>query len=208
MIFEDNKSNSWVSMSPDDNIGGLLSRLNPTTTNRRRIPQFRRLETRTQRQAASNQKPAARSQHPVASIQKPAASSQKPEASSRRPDHAFTLLEVMVALAVMSIVLVSVYRMHSQSIAMNAAARFYTQAPLLAQHKMAELEAESADDLSGDSGDFGDDFPGYTWQVDVNEVSSEALGEVADDLVGIDVTVSYNENEYTYSIRTYRFLRQ
>ena len=42
----------------------------------------------------------------------------------------FTLLEVMIALAVMSIVLVSVYRMHSQSLTMNTAARFYTLAPL------------------------------------------------------------------------------
>lgn len=132
----------------------------------------------------------------------------KQAASSQQPEHAFTLLEVMVALAIMSIVLVSVYRMHSQSISMNAMARFYTQAPLLAQYKMAELEADSANDLSSDSGDFGDDFPGYTWQVAVNEVSSEALGDISNDLVGIDVTVFYNENEHSYSIRTYRFLRQ
>jgi len=55
----------------------------------------------------------------------------------------FTLLEVMVALAVMSIVLVSVYRMHSQSLTMNTAARFYTLAPMLAQGKMAEWAALS-----------------------------------------------------------------
>lgn len=181
-------------MPPGKNSGGRLYRVFPTTVKKRQLSNYRRLEARNQKPVASNQLQATRSQQPAA--------------RGRKPDNAFTLLEVMVALAVMSIVLVSVYRMHSQSIAMNATARFYTQAPLLAQHKMAELEAESADDLSGDSGDFGDDFPGYTWQVDVNEVSSEALGEVADDLVGIDVTVSYNEDEYTYSIRTYRFLRQ
>lgn len=147
-------------------------------------------------------------QHPKTRHQKPLTGRQPPEASFQKPEHGFTLLEVMVALAIMSIVLVSVYRMHSQSISMNAAARFYTQAPLLAQHKLAELETESAKDLSGDSGDFGDDFPGYSWQVAVNEVSSEALGDIANDLVGIDVTVSFNENEHLYNIRAYRFVRQ
>ena len=45
----------------------------------------------------------------------------------------FTLLEVSVAVLIMSIVLVSVYKLHSQSIAMNTETRFYTQAPMLAQ---------------------------------------------------------------------------
>ncbi|NIW00139.1 prepilin-type N-terminal cleavage/methylation domain-containing protein, partial [Candidatus Saccharibacteria bacterium] len=85
----------------------------------------------------------------------------------------FTLLEVMVAMAVLSIVLVSVYRMHSQTLTMNTAARFYTQAPLLAQKKMAEVTTTSSGIFASDSGDFGEDFPGYSWQVSANEVSSE-----------------------------------
>ena len=170
---------------------------------------------------ANRPKSAANNKLPQTGIPTPAAGKLRPEDAAReftaglyantrcrKPAQGFTLLEVMVALAVMSIVLVSVYRMHSQSIAMNGMARFYTQAPLLAQSKMAELEAASHDSLSGGSGDFGEDFPGYTWQVDVNAVSSEALGEVADDLVRIDVSVSFNENEYTYDLRTYRFLRE
>ena len=120
----------------------------------------------------------------------------------------FTLLEVMIALAVMSIVLVSVYRMHSQSLTMNTAARFYTVAPLLAQNKMAELEAFSSDGFPEDSGDFGDQYPGYSWQTSISEVSSEMLGEVANDLKRIDLTVSYNNNQFTHSLRTYRFQRE
>ncbi len=119
----------------------------------------------------------------------------------------FTLLEVMIALAVMSIVLVSVYRMHSQSLTMNTAARFYTMAPLLAQSKMAELEALSADGFPEDSGDFGEQYPGYSWQTSISEVSSEVLGEVANDLKQIDLTVSYNNNQFIHSLRTYRFQR-
>ena len=108
----------------------------------------------------------------------------------------FTLLEVMVALAVMSIVLVSVYRMHSQSLAMNTAVRFYTQAPMLAQSKMVEIEALSSNAFPEDSGDFGEEFPGYSWQASIAEVTSEILGEVAEDLKRVDITVSLNENQF------------
>ena len=120
----------------------------------------------------------------------------------------FTLLEVMIALAVMSIVLVSVYRMHSQSLTMNTAARFYTLAPLLAQNKLAELETLSSDGFPNDSGDFGEQYPGYSWRSSIADVSSEVLGEVADDLKQIDLTVSYNNNQFSHSLRTYRFQRQ
>ena len=120
----------------------------------------------------------------------------------------FTLLEVMIALAVMSIVLVSVYRMHSQSLTMNTAARFYTLAPLLAQNKMAELETLSSGGFPDDSGDFGEQYPGYSWRTSLADVSAEVLGEVADDLKRIDLTVSYNNNQFSHSLRTYRFQRE
>ena len=114
----------------------------------------------------------------------------------------------MVAMAIMSIVLVSVYRMHSQTLAMNTANRFYTQAPMLAQSKLAQLATESSDIIAGDAGDFGDKFPGYSWNVTVEEVALEALGETANDLKKIDLTVSFNSNEYIYNVRTYRLFRE
>jgi general secretion pathway protein I len=120
----------------------------------------------------------------------------------------FTLLEAMIALAVMSIVLVSVYRMHSQSLTMNAAARFYTLAPMLAQKKMAELETNSTGGFPDDSGDFGEQYPGYSWRASLADVSSEVLGEVADDLKRIDLTVSFSGNQLSYNLRTYRFQRE
>ena len=127
---------------------------------------------------------------------------------SRPPPFGFTLLEVLIALAIMAIVLVSVYRMHSQTLAMASATRFYTQAPMLAQGIMAQLEAASADAISGDSGDFGEKFPGYSWEVATDEVSSEMLGDYADNLKRFDITVSLNENEYQYRIRAYRLVTE
>jgi general secretion pathway protein I len=120
-------------------------------------------------------------------------------------DFGFTLLEIMVAVSIIAIVLVSIYKMQAQTISMNYEARFYATAPLLAQFKMTEQETKSLEDLTSDSGDFGDDFPGYTWSMAVDDVESEALGVTAKDLKRIDVTISLNDDEFTYSLRTYRF---
>ena len=134
----------------------------------------------------------------------------KPQSSvdRRLTGSGFTLLEVMVAMAIMAIVLVSVYRMHSQTLTMNTAARFYTQAPMLAQSKLAQLEVDSSGITAGDSGDFGDKFPGYTWRISTEEVSSETLGEIAADLKRIDMTVVFNNDEYIYTVRTYLLMRE
>jgi general secretion pathway protein I len=145
---------------------------------------------------------------PLSFVHRFKARAQRPRGGSLIQAAAFTLLEVMVALAVMSIVLVSVYRMHSQTLAMNAAARFYTHAPLLAQSKLAELEANASAMSAGDSGDFGEDFPGYHWTVAAEDLVAESLGDVARDLKRIDVTVSFNNNEFVYNFRTYRFIRE
>ena len=130
------------------------------------------------------------------------------DSSIQQPAPGFTLLEVLIAMAIMAIVLVGVYRMQSQTLTMTAASRFYTEAPLLAQDKLSQLEANPSDLITGDSGDFGELFPGYSWKVSTEAVSSEILGEAAADLKRIDLTVSLNGNEYEYSVRAYLFVRE
>lgn len=131
---------------------------------------------------------------------------QKPGPRNQVPAYGFTLLEVMVSVAIMSIVLVSVYKLHSQSLTMNMEARFYTQAPMLAQSRLTEMETNPDVGINNDSGVFGENFPGYSWRVAVDDVNIEALGEISSDLKKIDVTVSYNENEFVYNLRTYRLI--
>ncbi len=140
-------------------------------------------------------------------MQKIATSNQEPTTRNMQPDSGFTLLEIMVALSIIAIVLVSVYKMQAQTISMNYAARFYTTAPLLAQLKIAEVEIESLEEQTDDSGDFGDEFPGYKWNVVIDNIESEPLGNVAENLKQINVNVSFNTDEFTYSLRTYRFIQ-
>jgi general secretion pathway protein I len=124
-----------------------------------------------------------------------------------QPQRGFTLLEIMIALSILAIVLVSVYRLHAQTVSMNNEVRFYATAPMLAQLKMAEVESESPDDMGDDSGDFGDEFPNYRWNIVIDDVESTALGNIAKDMKKIDLLISFNNNEFTYSLRNYKFLK-
>ena len=90
----------------------------------------------------------------------------------------FTLLEVMIAMAILATTLVVVFQSQSQSVSMAGRARFETTASLLAQGRMAEIEAANPEKIVSDSGDFGDDFPDYSWQVDVAETELESLKKI------------------------------
>jgi prepilin-type N-terminal cleavage/methylation domain-containing protein len=121
----------------------------------------------------------------------------------------FTLLEVMVALCILAIVLLSVYRLHSQTISMSIESRFYTQAPLLARSALARWEEARTQEKLSDHGDFGSEFPGYQWKISVEDAPSQALGpQFARDMQRIDVLVTLNNGEHSYGFRTYRFTRE
>ena len=124
-----------------------------------------------------------------------------------RTNSGFTLLEIMVATSIIAIVLVSVYRMHAQTIGMNFISRFHTTAPMLAKKVLTEIETQPVDELGDDSGDFATEFSGYKWRVSVKEVEFEALGEITKDLRQIEVTITLNEDEDVYRIRLYKFFR-
>lgn len=116
----------------------------------------------------------------------------------------FTLLEVMVAISIMAIVLVAVYKLHSQTITMSNSARFYTTAPLLAQRILAEYELKSIDDLTSNSGNFEDEFSEFSWNVTVEDVESELLGDIAKNLKQINVSISHTTGS-VFEVRTYLF---
>jgi general secretion pathway protein I len=123
-----------------------------------------------------------------------------------RRDHGFTFLEVMVAVALLAIALTAVLGSQSQGVSLASEARFYTTAALLAQGKMAEIEAKDLGTLSSDSGDFGEDFPGYTWEVTVGNVYLDYPENVSNHLRQVTLTLSWEESEhYQYSLKTYRF---
>lgn len=117
----------------------------------------------------------------------------------RRAEGGFTLLEVMLAMSILAIALVAVFQSQSQSISMMARSRFDTAAPLLAQAKMAEIEAIASGEVTSDSGDFGDDYPGYSWNFEI-------LGTEIPGVEKVEVAVK-NENMKsgnTFTLELYR----
>ena len=113
----------------------------------------------------------------------------------------------MIAVAIIAIALMAVLGSQSQGLSLAGESRFNRTATLLAQEKMAEVEAvKTQGDLNSDSGDFGDEFPGYTWQLSVHDVLFEGAERISDRLKQIDLEVFWGSDElYQYRLRLYRF---
>jgi len=112
----------------------------------------------------------------------------------------------MVAMSIIAIAMTAVLSSQSQSISLASEAKFSTTAALLAQSKMAETEWGNRLDLTSDSGDFEEDFPGYTWQVNVEDVSMDLPENVSNHLKEMTVIISWGEEGvYQYQLKAYRF---
>jgi general secretion pathway protein I len=90
----------------------------------------------------------------------------------------FTLIEVMIALAILAIALVVLLGLRNRDVLMQAHARDLTRATLLARQMALTVDDEGAPDLGYLEGDFGDDNPGFSWQRQVNTFMIERVREV------------------------------
>ena len=126
---------------------------------------------------------------------------------ARRVDaQGVTLLEVMVALGIVASVLVAVYRLQIQAISMERVSQFYTQAPLLAQKLVAEIELQTPDLPDTEKGDFGDEYPGYTWAFDTEDVQDLTDTDDRALLKRIDIRIQLNGDENLFTLRIYRLV--
>lgn len=80
----------------------------------------------------------------------------------------FTLLEVMIAMAIISLVMVSLLALGNRSIGVHDHLQRITQATLLAQQKMAETEVKAGHGTLQKidaSGEFSSPFENYRWRL-------------------------------------------
>ena len=109
-----------------------------------------------------------------------------------------------MAVSILALLLVGIHKLQSQLVDVNLAARFLTMAPLLAQNRMAELERSHFADIEKDTGDFGKDFPGYSWSLIMETLEPDILKKMASPMKKIEVSISLNKGERTYRVRIYR----
>ena len=121
-------------------------------------------------------------------------------------DKGFTLLEVMIAVAIIAIALTTLLGSQSQSVSFANSAKFETMAALLAQSKMSELVTLEKNRLTSDSGDFGDDYPGFTWEVTVSDITIGNIANISDYLKQVDLTVTWGV--YNYNLRLYQYVAE
>ena len=79
-------------------------------------------------------------------------------------------------------------------------------AALLAQSKMSEISLQGKDALSSESGDFGEDYPGYAWEVTVSDISIEGVDNISDYLKQVDLTVTWGV--FNYSVRLFQYVAE
>ena len=105
-------------------------------------------------------------------------------------------------MAILAIALVAVYQSQSQSISMASDSRFLTTASLLAQSRMAEMDATATRQATTTNGDFGDAFPDYRWQMEVGNVEEIPLLK----RITLTVTNSRMTKRNTYRLTLYKVI--
>ena len=117
----------------------------------------------------------------------------------------FTLLEVMIAVAILAITLVTLFGSQSRSLSHATETSFNTRASLLAAAKMAEIEG-GVTAIADAEGDFGADFAGYSWKITVDEAAltgMEALAGLERPLQRVSLEVRWVETKYIYTLVRY-----
>lgn len=90
--------------------------------------------------------------------------------NSKGNDRGFTLLEIIICLGLMALVLVAVFHLQAQNLDLQSEAQFMTTATSLLQERLSRIQAQEKIDEGTKSGDFGQDFPDYTYTQEVTEV--------------------------------------
>ena len=112
----------------------------------------------------------------------------------------FTLLEVLVAVAVLGLALVSLLGLHVRNLALIERDQRVTDATMLARHLLTQAEIEGFPDLGREEGDFEawypERYPDLRWEREVTEVPIPGVRQVhvrvyRDDAPGDDVAVDY-----------------
>ena len=120
----------------------------------------------------------------------------------------FTLLEVMIAIAILAIALTVLLGNQGQSIRLAEESNFNLNASLLLRDKLSELVA-SEEELTSAEGDFGEEYPGYFWAIEVDEpdfTEYPALEGTEQLLQQIDLKVFTSDERKSVQVRRFKLV--
>ena len=117
----------------------------------------------------------------------------------------FTLIEIVVTLAILSLALPTLLRSFTEAAKGQAVAENRTTALYLLKFRLAAIEAEGYPDIGEEQGEFGEDSR-FRWHSEVQDVESDEI----EGLRLITVTVTWQERgkERLISASTYLADRQ
>jgi general secretion pathway protein I len=108
---------------------------------------------------------------------------------SRGAEQGFTLLEVMIALAILALVGVAFLRAQASSVRLVSESVQVSLATLLAKEKMAELEGEGTLELGKKSGTSEEASVTFQWEQRVTPAEIPALRKLQVAVIWMDGTV-------------------
>jgi general secretion pathway protein I len=111
----------------------------------------------------------------------------------------FTLLETVVALAILALALMAIFDLNSGAVANHVYSKHLTVASFLARSKMTDLEQKLYDegfpnDDDEESGDFsGEGWPSYKWRAKI--IAPDTNGVSPDQLIGAIFNLPIGETD-------------
>jgi general secretion pathway protein I len=111
----------------------------------------------------------------------------------------FTLLETVVALAILALALMAIFDLNSGAVANHVYSKHLTVASFLARSKMTDLEQKLYDegfpnDDDEESGDFSDEgWPSYKWRAKI--IAPDTNGVSPDQLIGAIFNLPIGETD-------------
>lgn len=108
----------------------------------------------------------------------------------------FTLLEVAVAIAVLSFALVSILGVVAHNVNLATTSGNYLRASALADEMASGIQARGVGSVSAESGSF-EDHPGFRWDVSIFPYNIQGLGAAMN---VVTVFITWDEGEKSYEV--------
>lgn len=121
--------------------------------------------------------------------------------SSLQNNRGFTLLEVMIALAIVSIALVVMLGLTQRNILVSDRLHQMTRATLLAKQKMAEIETGATTELSRNQGEFPAPNQRFNWRASYSPTPISGIEQ-------IDLSVLWGDEKNNELVTITSFVRE